>query len=131
QVKKAAAKLGHATEQGKIPETLVNELKKALQTFINAVKPLKETEPANKTENVDVDAAYQYMDKIKTLIASSDVVAADHILGLKNALGGSVDPIIIARLKNSLEDFDYQDADEILTSIRSWIDHQSSKEKGV
>nr|WP_320193393.1 PAS domain S-box protein [uncultured Desulfobacter sp.] len=131
QVEKAAAKLEQATEQGNIPATLVNELKEALHTFIEAVTPLENTETLDKTGNIDLSAAYQYMDKLKALITSSDVVEEDLILGLTNALGGGIDPSVLNRLKNSLQDFDYQEADEAVRSIKAWMDNQSSKGKGI
>ncbi|WP_320040495.1 PAS domain S-box protein [uncultured Desulfobacter sp.] len=131
QVEKAAAKLEQATEQGDIPVTLVDELKKSLQTFIDSVKPLEKIETIDKTGNIDLNTAYQYMDKIKALITSSDVVEADLILGLTNALGGGIDPRVIDRLKNSLQDFDYQEADEAVRSIKAWMDNQSSEGKGI
>ncbi|WP_020585489.1 PAS domain S-box protein [Desulfobacter curvatus] len=131
KVKDAAATLEQAAQQGETPATLVNELKKALQMFIDAVNPFGETEPIDETGNIDLDAAYQYIDKIKALITSSDVVEEDLILGLERALGGGVDPNALTRLKNSLKDFDYQGASEAVRIIYAWMDNQSSKEKGV
>jgi HPt (histidine-containing phosphotransfer) domain-containing protein len=131
QVKEAAAKLEQAAEQGQIPAPRVNELEKALQMFIETVTPLGETEAMNKPGNIDLDAAYQYMDKIEALITSSDIVEADLIVDLEHAFGGSADPIVLAKLKNSLQDFDYQKAHEAVKAIRAWIDNQCSKEKEV
>nr|WP_321404658.1 PAS domain S-box protein [uncultured Desulfobacter sp.] len=131
QVQVAASKLEQAAEQGQIPEPLVNELEKALQIFIDTVTPLGETESTDKTGNIDLDAAYQFMDKIEALITSSDIVEADYFADLKSALGGCADPITLSKLENSLQDFDYQTAHEAVKEIRTWMDNQSAKEKEV
>ena len=131
QVKDAAATLEQATRQGEIPATLVSELKKALQTFIDAVNFLGETERIDETGNIDLHAACQYTDKIEALITSSDFVEEALILGLERALSESIDPIVLRRLKNSLRDFDYQGAEEAVRAIRAWMDNQSFKEKDV
>ena len=131
QVKEAAVKLEQAAEQGQIPGHLVNELEKALQIFIDTVTPLGETESIGNPGNLNVEAAYQYIDKIEALIISSDVVEADALIDLERAVGGSADPIVLSKLKNSLQDFDYQKAHEALKAIRAWMDNQSSKEKKV
>jgi CheY-like chemotaxis protein/HPt (histidine-containing phosphotransfer) domain-containing protein len=131
QVKEAAVKLEQAAEQGQIPGHLVNELEKALQIFIDTVTPLGETESIGNPGNLNAEAAYQYIDKIEALIISSDVVEADALIDLERAVGGSADPIVLSKLKNSLQDFDYQKAHEALKAIRAWMDNQSSKEKKV
>nr|WP_319395011.1 PAS domain S-box protein [uncultured Desulfobacter sp.] len=131
QVKEAAVKLEQAAEQDQIPMLLVNELEKALQIFIDTVTPLGETESIGNPGNLNVEAAYQYIDKIEALIISSDVVEVDALIDLERAVGGSGDPIVLSKLKDSLQDFDYQKAHEALKAIRAWMDNQSSKEKKV
>nr|WP_319493449.1 PAS domain S-box protein [uncultured Desulfobacter sp.] len=131
QVQEAASKLEQAAEQGHPPEPLVNELEKALQIFIDTVTPLGETESTDKAGNIDLDAAYQLMDKIEALITSSDIVEADYFADLKSALGGCADPITLSKLENSLQDFDYQTAHEAVKETRTWMDNQSAKEKEV
>ena len=131
QVQEAASKLEQAAEQGQIPNPLVNELEKALQIFIDTVTPLGETESTDKAGNIDLDAAYQLVDKIEALITSSDIVEADSFANLERALGGSASPLALTKLKNSIQDFDYQTAHEAVKAIRTWMDDQSSKGKEV
>ena len=131
QVQEAASKLEQAAEQGQIPHPLVNALEKSLQIFIDTVTPLGETESTNKAGNIDLDAAYQLVDKIEALITSSDIVESDSFADLERALGGGAGPIALTTLKNSLQDFDYQTAHEAVKAIRTWMDDQSSKEKEV
>ena len=75
--------------------------------------------------------ACQYIDQIEALITSSDFVEDELVLGLEQALGGNIDQIVLRRLKNSLQDFDYQGADEAVRAIRAWLDNQTFKEKGL
>jgi len=131
QVKDAAAALEQATMRGEPHVPLVNGLKTALQRFIGAVNSLGETGRTDETGNIDLHAACQYMAKIEALITSSDFVEDELILGLEQALGGNIDQIVLRRLKNSLQDFDYQGADEAVSAIRAWMDNQSFKGKGV
>jgi len=63
------------------------------------------------------------------LIQASVFVAAYH--GLERVLNGSVNRIVMNRLKNSLQDFDYQGADDAARAIRFRMDNQYSEEKDV
>ncbi|WP_321491352.1 PAS domain S-box protein [uncultured Desulfobacter sp.] len=131
QIKAAAVALEQATLQGQIPGALVNELEKALQTLIDCVKPLAETGQTDETGKIELLSAYTYLDRIETLIASSDFVPQDLVAGLARALGGRLDHIVLNRLKNSLLNFDYQGADDAAKAIRAGMDTQSSKETGA
>ncbi|WP_321491350.1 hypothetical protein [uncultured Desulfobacter sp.] len=131
EIENTAIALERESRQGNISAALVNELKKALKTFLGTVKSLGEPERTDETGNIDQHAANQYMDKIKALINSSDFVEKNLVFGLERALGGRVDRIVLNKLKNSLQDFDYQGADEALGEVRFRMDIQLAEKKGV
>ncbi len=130
QVRDAAKALEQATQQGETPSALVQEFEEALRVFVDSVKLLENSQPTDVVENDAPDAAYRFLEKIEMLIASCDFVEEAFLLDLERALTGSVDQIILGRLKNSLQAFNYQEAGELVRSIRVALDFRSPGEQG-